>query len=66
MNRQFQYNEVAYPGVVIEFSCLRRPKGPRKLAEEYIRHSNSNIKAVAGLGVGCDNHPEIVAKEARV
>lgn len=66
LDKQFQHNEATYPSVVIKISYSQRSKDLRKLAKEYILHSNSEIKAVIGLYVDYGNNPEMVAKEARI
>ncbi|KAL4866876.1 hypothetical protein BDV12DRAFT_172191 [Aspergillus spectabilis] len=48
---QFQYCGTAYPGVVLEVSYAQRGKNLRKLARDYILHSNGNIKVVIGIDI---------------
>lgn len=49
---QFQHPEAAYPGVVVEISYAQKGKDLKKLAWDYIMHSNGNIRIVIGIDVG--------------
>ncbi|KAL2801896.1 hypothetical protein BJX63DRAFT_140175 [Aspergillus granulosus] len=48
---QFQYHGTAYPGIVLEVSYSQSGKNLRKLARDYILHSNGNIKIVIGFDI---------------
>jgi hypothetical protein len=48
---QFQYPDTAYPGVVLKVSYLQNGKDLKKLASDYILHSNSDIKIVIGVNI---------------
>src|SRR3569833_696272 len=50
---QFQHEDAAYPGVVLEVSYSQDGKDLRKLAADYILGSNGDIKAVIGIDINC-------------
>ncbi|KDN70504.1 hypothetical protein CSUB01_07949 [Colletotrichum sublineola] len=51
---QFQHRKAAFPGVVLEVSYSQDGKNLKKLAWDYIQHSNGDIKAVIGLDINHD------------
>jgi hypothetical protein len=48
---QFQHPDALYPGVVVEISYAQKGSDLRKLAWDYIMHSNGNIKVVIGIDI---------------
>ena len=48
---QFQHQDVAYPGVVLEVSYSQDGMNLKKLASGYILRSSGDIKAVIGLDI---------------
>ncbi|UKZ78688.1 hypothetical protein TrVFT333_006434 [Trichoderma virens FT-333] len=48
---QFQHEDAAYPGLVIEVSYSQDGKNLRKLAQDYILYSNGDIKTVVGIDI---------------
>jgi len=48
---QFQHQDAAYLGVVLEVSYSQDGKILRKLASDYILRSNGDIKSVIGLDI---------------
>lgn len=48
---QFQHCDAVYPGVVLEVSYSQRGENLKKAANDYILHSNGDIKAVIGIDV---------------
>jgi hypothetical protein len=46
---QFQHNDTAHPGVVVEVSYSQDRKNLPKLAQDYIIYSNGDNKAVIGI-----------------
>ncbi|QKX55846.1 uncharacterized protein TRUGW13939_02945 [Talaromyces rugulosus] len=48
---QFQHPDALYPGVVMEISYAQKGSDLRKLAWDYIMHSNGNIKVVIGIDI---------------
>lgn len=48
---QFQHQDAAYPGLVIEISYSHDGKDLHALARDYILHSNGDIKTVVGIDI---------------
>lgn len=48
---QFQHPDALYPGVVLEISYAQRGSDLKKLARDYIMHSNGNIRVVIGIDI---------------
>jgi hypothetical protein len=60
-DKQFQYEEAEYPGVVYEIACSQDGRELGKAAWTYIPYSNGDIKAVVGFELGYGK-----SKEARI
>lgn len=58
---QFQHQEAAYPGVVLEVSYSQDGKDLDKLAWDYIQYSNGDIKVVIGLDINYGSAPSTVS-----
>ena len=58
---QFQHQEAAFPGVVLEVSYSQDGKDLEKLAWEYILYSNGDIKAVVGIDINYGMKPSTVS-----
>ncbi|KAI1419244.1 hypothetical protein F5Y12DRAFT_778999 [Xylaria sp. FL1777] len=58
---QFQHQEAAYPGVVLEVSYSQDGKDLKKLAWDYIQYSNGDIKAVIGIDINYGSAPSTVS-----
>ncbi|KAL0930285.1 uncharacterized protein CTRU02_212489 [Colletotrichum truncatum] len=58
---QFQHRKAAFPGVVLEVSYSQDGKNLKRLAWDYIQHSNGDIKAVIGLDVNHGVKPSTVS-----
>ncbi|KDN62218.1 hypothetical protein CSUB01_12299 [Colletotrichum sublineola] len=58
---QFQHKQAAFPGVVLEVSYSQDGKNLKKLAWDYILHSNGDIKAVIGLDINHGVKPSTVS-----